>query len=1164
MNKKPSLWRIIISGGGADAAPKPALRRLLPPLAAMVALLMGGAGALLWQQQWRQLSNAVTTEAAVVSREFRVDLENQAAGLSMALPVIAADAAVQQALREGDAARLLATWQPIFETLRRENRLTHFYFFDKNRVCLLRVHQPEKHGDLINRFTALEAERTGKIASGIELGPLGTFTLRAVQPVFEDGVRVGYVEFGKEIEEIIQARQTPSLELAVVIRKKYLNRQVWEEGMRFLHREADWDRLPDSVVIYASQASLPQAFAPLAGHDAAGIPHRETDREIAFDGKDWRVFAMPLQDVAGHEVGDLLIMRDITAANAAFTRLLTWGGTVSGVLLTLLLGFILVLLRRTDAGIYAQQAALQNAWQFQKDLMDAIPSPLFYKDAQGVYLGGNKAFECYLGRPLEQIIGKTVYDLSPTDLAKIYDQADRTLLNHPGVQSYEASVVYADGTHHDVIFNKATFTNAEGQVMGLIGIVVDITERKRAEEKLRLAASVFSHAREGILITAADGTIIEVNDAFSRITGYSRAEVIGQTPRILKSGLQNQAFYAALWRDLIEKGHWYGELWNRRKNGTLFAEIQTISNVCDEQGHTREYVALFSDITALKEHESQLEHIAHYDTLTTLPNRVLLADRLRQAMAQTQRRQQSLAVAFLDLDGFKAINDTHGHEAGDQLLIAVAAAMKQAVREGDTIARIGGDEFVALLNDLGDLETSSPLLTRLLTAAAQPVQFGDVVLQVSASLGVTFYPQAEDLDADQLQRQADQAMYQAKLAGKNRYHVFDAEQDRNIRSHHESREHIRRALIQREFLLHYQPKVNMRTGTVIGAEALIRWQHPERGLLLPASFLSVIEDHPLAVELGEWVIETALTQIETWQAVGLNLPVSVNVSARQLQQADFFERLCALLAAHPHVKPSRLELEVLETSALEDLARVSQVITACRKIGVKFALDDFGTGYSSLTYLKRLPVTVIKIDQSFVRDLLEDPESLAILVGMLDLATAFRHQAIAQGVETLEHGEMLLQCGCELAQGYGIALPMPARDVPGWLATWRPNPRWATRSAVRRDDLPVLFAGVEHRAWVVAIENHLKGQREAPPPLDVLQCRFGQWLETESLVRHGVQQFALAVIATLHQQMHFLAVDLLELHARGWRHEALEKLATLHALQERLQERLDSLLQARY
>ncbi len=1160
LNKVRGLWKAIT--GRVDAAPKPVLRRLLPPLAVMVALLTVGTGALLWQQQRRWLADEVAAGAAVVSRELRVDLENQAGGLTMTLQPIVADAALKKALRERDADRLLADWRSVFETLNRDHHLTHFYFFDKSRTCLLRVHKPEKRGDLIDRFTAIKAEKTGKAASGIELGPLGTFTLRVVQPVFDGGALIGYVELGQEIEDILQSRRTPGLELAVVIRKEHLNRQSWEAGMRLLKREADWDRLPHSVVIYASQGRLPDAFAPMANHDAAGIHHHETGREIAFDGKGWRGFVTPLEDASGKDVGDLLIMSDITAENEAFARLLALGGTVGGVLLTLLLGFILALLRRTDADIHAQQAALHNALQFQKDLMNAVPAPLFYRDSRGVYLGSNSAFAQYIGQSPEQIIGKTVYDLSPADLAEIYDKADRALLNNPGVQTYEASVFHADGTRRDVIFNKATFTNSEGKVGGLIGVILDITERKQAEKKLHLAANVFKYAREGILITTADGTIIEVNDAFSRITGYSRDDVVGQNPRILKSGLQDQAFYAALWRDLVEKGHWYGEIWNRRKNGTLFAEMQTISNVCDDRGHTREYVALFSDITALKEHESQLEHIAHYDTLTMLPNRVLLADRLHQAMAQAVRRKQPLAVAFLDLDGFKVINDTYGHEAGDQLLMAVASHMKQALREGDTLARIGGDEFVAVLIDMADSEVSRPLLTRLLAAAAQPVPFGDVVLRVSASLGVTFYPQAEEIDADQLQRQADQAMYQAKLTGKNRYHVFDAELDRNIRSHHESREQIRRALTEREFVLYYQPKVNMRTGTVIGAEALIRWQHPERGLLLPAVFLPVIEDHPLAVELGDWVIETALTQMETWQAAGLDISVSVNVGTRQLQQAGFFERLCIRLAAHPQVKPSDLELEVLEASALEDLARVSQVIAACGKIGVRFALDGFGAGYSSLTYLKRLAVTVLKVNQNFVRDMLDDPEDLAILVGMLDLATAFRRQAIAQGVETLEHGEMLLQLGCDLAQGYGIAHPMPAHKVIGWSSAWHPDPRWADRAAIRRDHLPILFASVEHRAWIAAVENRLKGVRDAPPPLDHHRCRFGQWLEAEGLGGQDAPP-ALQAIAVLHREIHTLAAELLELQLQGGNSEALARLGELHTLRHRLLEHQAGLLQDR-
>jgi diguanylate cyclase (GGDEF)-like protein/PAS domain S-box-containing protein len=462
----------------------------------------------------------------------------------------------------------------------------------------------------------------------------------------------------------------------------------------------------------------------------------------------------------------------------------------------------------------------------------------------------------------------------------------------------------------------------------------------------------------------------------------------------------------------------------------------------DADGKPLRMIGTNSDITERKAHQSQLEHVAHFDALTHLPNRVLLADRLQQAMAQALRRAQHLAVAYLDLDGFKTINDQHGHDVGDQVLIALAQRMRQVLREGDSLARIGGDEFVIALLDVDDRVASLPMLNRLKAACAQNVQVGALSLEVSASVGITFYPQAQDIDADQLLRQADQAMYQAKLAGKNRLHFFDTTQDSSIRGRHESVERIRLALELHEFVLHYQPKVNMRSGQIVGAEALIRWQHPEKGLLSPAMFLPLIEDHPLAVDIGEWVLDTSLTQIERWHTAGLDMRVSVNVGSRQLQQSDFVDRLKFILAKHPQVKPSSLELEVLETSALEDIAQVSDVIEACERIGVKFALDDFGTGYSSLSYLKLLRVAMLKIDQSFVRDMLEDPDDLAILQGVIGLAAAFKRQVIAEGVETVAHGTLLLQLGCELAQGYGIAQPMSAQQMPAWSTAWRPDAAW--------------------------------------------------------------------------------------------------------------------------
>jgi diguanylate cyclase (GGDEF)-like protein/PAS domain S-box-containing protein len=792
--------------------------------------------------------------------------------------------------------------------------------------------------------------------------------------------------------------------------------------------------------------------------------------------------------------------------------------------------------------------------------IEQSPVSIIITDPNGTIQYVNPRFEKVTGYSLREVLGQNPRLLSSKETSAEEYKAMWATISSGATWQGEFRNRRKDGKLFWEHASISPVFNDEGVLLHYVGVKEDISARKEAEQKLHLAASVFTYAREGILITSADGTIIDANEAFGRITGYQRDEVLGLNPRILNSGRQEKAYYTEMWQNLHDVGYWYGEVWNRHKNGELYAVMQTISTVRDTQGNPSQYVALFSDITPLKEHERQLERIAHYDALTLLPNRVLLADRLHQAMSHAQRQNKSLAVAYLDLDGFKGINDQHGHKAGDQLLVALSTRMRQALRDGDTLARLGGDEFVAVLLDLNDASGSVPMLSRLLAAAAQPLQVGDLLLQVSASIGVTFYPQTEDVDADQLLRQSDQAMYQAKVAGKNRYHVFDAELDRSVRGHHESQKRLRRALLDQEFVLHYQPKVNMRTGALIGAEALIRWQHPEKGLLLPDVFLPVIEEHPLAIDLGEWVIDTALGQMQTWQAAGLDIPVSVNVGARQLQQADFVERLTTLLAAHPNVSPDKLELEVLETSALEDLARVSQVIEACREIGIKFALDDFGTGYSSLTYLKRLPVTQLKIDQSFVRGMLHDPDDLAILDGVIGLATAFRRQVIAEGVEAVEHGEMLLQLGCECAQGYGIAHPMPVAELPAWAANWHPPAAWQDCPTVSREDLQILFVSVEHRAWVKAMSNFLRGERRDPPPQNQHECRFGLWLDGEGQTRHGTNP-AFPTIHRLHEQIHELGGTLLHLHQQGKKQEALHHLDELDSLQKQMLAALKQLIE---
>jgi len=681
-----------------------------------------------------------------------------------------------------------------------------------------------------------------------------------------------------------------------------------------------------------------------------------------------------------------------------------------------------------------------------QSIMGAAKDAIVVIDPKGSVTYWNRAAHQMLGYSESEIIGRNLHEfIVPGRYLSAHNAAfsvfQRTGEGSAIGKTLELAARRKDGSEITVEVSLASVELLGG--WHAIGILRDITDRKKSEEKLRLAARVFSNANEGILIVSPDALVMDANEAVTAITGRRREAMIGKRSRILSSALHNGIPMSDLWHEIKRKGYWNGEILHRRTDGTRYAAQLTINAVSDDDGAVSHYLIIFSDITKLKQQQEQLETLAHYDALTSLPNRTLIADRLRQAMLHATQRKKHVAVAYLDLDGFKAVNDAYGRGTGDQLLMAAASNMAATLREGDTLARIGGDEFVAVLQDLNGHHACLPLVQALLTATALPVKIGDITHSVSASIGVTFYPQEDEVDADQLLRQADQAMYQAKLAGKDRYHFFDPQHDRSVRGYYESLDQIREALEKKQFVLYYQPKVNMRTGELIGAEALIRWRHPEEGLLPPSVFLPAVETNALGIEIGEWVLDAALRQIKAWRDNGLTVPVSVNVGAHQLQQVNFVPRLKQILEAHPDVPRGNLTLEILETSALEDLAKAHHTIERCNEMGVMVALDDFGTGYSSLTYLKRLPVQEIKIDQSFVRGLLNDPDDLTILRGIIGLGTAFRRQIIAEGVETVAHGGILLRLGCELAQGYAIARPMPAEDLPSWAATWKPARAWS-------------------------------------------------------------------------------------------------------------------------
>lgn len=794
------------------------------------------------------------------------------------------------------------------------------------------------------------------------------------------------------------------------------------------------------------------------------------------------------------------------------------------------------------ATLEADRALLARDRDYLEVTLASIGDGVITTDAGGLVEFMNPIAEAMTGWKASQareVPLADVFEIFDANTGEKLECPVRQVLRRGGVVTLADDVLLVrhgdDGRHFVDLVAAPIRGSREGAILGTVLVFRDESEKRAQEYRMNMLASVVEHASERVVITDPETVIIDVNHAFTEVTGYARDEVIGQKISILKSGRHDNAFYDRLWSALNTDSYWHGEIFNRRKSGDIFVEMASISAVRDSRGRVNHYFGLFTDITLLKDQQRQLEHLAYYDVLTGLPNRRLLADRFDIALAQARRADGSLAVCYLDLDGFKEVNDRYGHRSGDHLLIEVAERLKGCVRSGDTIARFGGDEFVLVLLGFDRAMDSEHILDRILGSLAAPFSVDDNTITISASIGVALCPDVAGNDLDTLLRYADHAMYVAKQAGRNRWHVFDVRQDRAVQEHQEQRENIVRALRQGEFRLHYQPKVNMRTGDVTGAEALIRWQHPDKGLLAPAEFLPIIQDSELLTAVGNWVIGEALRQVDAWRQVGLRIPVSVNISAQHMQHPQFLANLGSQLACYPELAEEMIEVEVLESSALDDIARASAVIRECRRLGVTVALDDFGTGYSSLTYLRRLPVSTIKIDQTFVRDMLVDQDDTAIVEGVISLAKAFQRHVIAEGVETNEHGLLLLRMGCELGQGYGIARPMPGDAIPHWAANWRPDPEW---SAVKdgpwpQEDLPLLYASIAHRHWVnrlLARLDDLPGHTRHDARLeDVDSCVFSRWYEAR-----GRQRFAhidgFAAIGSLHGNIHALGDELLALH----------------------------------
>lgn len=570
--------------------------------------------------------------------------------------------------------------------------------------------------------------------------------------------------------------------------------------------------------------------------------------------------------------------------------------------------------------------------------------------------------------------------------------------------------------------------NAEGRIVGMSGSLQDITERKLTEEKLRLSAAVFENTTEGVLITDSASRIVSINRAFTEITGYSNDEAIGQSPNMLKSGHHDDEFFAAIWSTLIEAGYWQGEIWNRRKNGEIYPEWLNISEVKDEHDHIINYVGVFSDISAMKESESKLAHLAHHDPLTGLPNRLMLNARLEHSLTRAHRNNHLLAVLFLDLDHFKNVNDTLGHPVGDLLLQEVAHRLTSCVREEDTVSRLGGDEFTVLLEGLHEACYASDVAQKIISSLACPFILQGHEVFITCSVGISIFPN-DGNDVTTLLKNADSALYRAKEQGRDNYQYYTEELTTLAMERLSMESDLRHALERNELVVHYQPQVDLYSGNIIGMEALLRWQHPVIGLIPPSNFIPLAEETGLIIPIGEWVLRTACFRLQTWIDEGMpKVRMAVNLSSRQFNQKNLAEVVASALR-DSGLDPDCLELELTESLIMKDAEAAIVVLNKIKALGVQFSIDDFGTGYSSLSYLKRFPIDRIKIDQSFVRNITTDPRDAAVSQAIISLSHSLNLKTVAEGVETLEQQEFLRSRQCDEIQGFYFSRPVPEQKM---------------------------------------------------------------------------------------------------------------------------------------
>jgi len=684
---------------------------------------------------------------------------------------------------------------------------------------------------------------------------------------------------------------------------------------------------------------------------------------------------------------------------------------------------------------------LDEGRQRFRSLFDNNPDAVYFLDRDGRFVSANASTQEITGHDLESLRAMSSFAgvIDPADVDSCWNEFRRMLAGE--LRSFEFAVISASGERHEMTATGGPVV-VDGETVGISGVAKDITVRRRAEEQARIAANALDNMVEGAVITDPDWRIVAVNRAFTRISGYSAAEVLGKTPPQLGSGGHNAALYREVARVLPTAGAWQGEIWHRRKNGERYPALVAVSAVRDDAGRITHYVAIFNDMSRHRDTEARLEFLSYHDALTRLANRALLLERGREAVQRARRRRGIAGLLLLDLDQFKTVNDSLGHDAGDALLKQVAERLLAAVRESDTVARVGGDEFAVLLDELDDNQDAGVVAQKVIEVLSRPFEQDGGQLFTSASVGISCYPH-DGGDMEALLKHADAALYRAKELGRNTYQYASPEINAAAAKTLSVAGELRRALERDELVLHFQPCVELAGGRVIGAEALVRWQHPERGLVGPGEFIPIAEQTGLIGNIGEWVLRAACAQARAWEREGLRpLRMAVNLSPRQFRDSALVDRIARILA-ETGLDPARLDLEITEGMLMEDPDRTARMLAQLHALGPTVAIDDFGTGYSSLNYLKQFVVDYLKIDQSFVSGLPGDPEDLQITRAIIGIAQSLGIRLVAEGIETDEQAALLREAGCTEGQGFLYAPALPADSFTALLYEDASLPRGA-------------------------------------------------------------------------------------------------------------------------